>query len=58
MAAESAEWKPLLGYIFTHNEPSLQLFRKLGFEDWGHLPNIAVLDGVERGVRILGKRIA
>src|SRR6185369_16608227 len=50
--------KTLLGYIFAHNEPSLQLFRKLGFEEWGYLPNIAVLDGIERGVKILGKRIA
>jgi|SRR6478736_9919787 len=50
--------KTLLGYIFAHNEPSLQLFRKMGFEEWGYLPNIAVLDGIERGVKILGKRIA
>jgi len=50
--------KTLLGYIFAHNEPSLQLFRKFGFEEWGYLPNIAVLDGIERGVKILGKRIA
>jgi len=50
--------KTVLGYIFSHNEPSLKLFRGLAFEDWGHLPNIATLDGIERGLRILGKRIA
>ena len=50
--------KTLLGFIFSHNEPSLKLFRQLGFEDWALLPNIAVLDGQERGLNILGKRIA
>ena len=49
--------KTLLGFIFAHNEPSLKLFRLLGFEEWAHLPNIAVLDGIERGLKILGKRI-
>jgi phosphinothricin acetyltransferase len=50
--------KTILGYIFSHNEPSLKLFRGLAFEDWGYFPNIATLDGIERGLRILGKRIA
>lgn len=49
--------KTLLGYIFSHNEPSLKLFRAFGFQEWGVLPNIAVLDGVERTLLILGKRI-
>jgi L-amino acid N-acyltransferase YncA len=49
--------KTLLGFIFSHNEPSLKLFRSLGFEEWATLPNIAVLDGQERGLKILGKRI-
>ena len=50
--------KTLLGFIFSHNEPSLKLFRHSGFEAWGVLPNIAVLDGQERGLTIMGKRIA
>jgi L-amino acid N-acyltransferase YncA len=50
--------KTLLGFIFSHNEPSLKLFRYFGFEDWATLPNIALLDGEERGLKILGKRIA
>ncbi len=49
--------KTLLGFIFAHNEPSLKLFRSFGFEDWATLPNIAELDGQERGLKILGKRI-
>jgi len=50
--------KTLLGFIFAHNEPSLKLFRHFGFEDWATLPNIAILDGQERGLKIVGKRIA
>jgi len=49
--------KTLLGFIFLHNEPSIKLFQHFGFEDWGILPNVAVLDGVERTLKILGKRI-
>jgi phosphinothricin acetyltransferase len=49
--------KTLLGFIFSHNEHSLKLFRHFGFEDWGTLPNIATLDGQEYGLTILGKRI-
>lgn len=49
--------KTLLGYIFAHNEPSLRLFRKMGFTDWGHFPKIANLDGVERDLIIVGKRV-
>lgn len=47
----------LLGFIFAHNPASLQLFRHFGFGDWAHLPRIAVLDGVERDLLILGKRV-
>ncbi|WP_183412052.1 GNAT family N-acetyltransferase [Microbacter margulisiae] len=49
--------RTLLAFIFSHNEPSLQLFRHFGFEEWALLPNIANLDGQERGLIILGKRI-
>jgi L-amino acid N-acyltransferase YncA len=49
--------KTLLGFIFGHNEPSLKLFSKFGFEKWAHLPKIAELDGIERDLIILGKRV-
>lgn len=48
----------LLGYIFGHNEPSLRLFAAHGFERWAHLPRVAVLDGVERDLIIMGRRVA
>ncbi|GEO08387.1 GNAT family N-acetyltransferase [Segetibacter aerophilus] len=49
--------KTLLGFIFAHNQPSLKLFYSEGFKDWGTLPNVAILDGVERTLKILGKRV-
>lgn len=48
----------LLGFIFGHNEPSLRLFQQFGFASWGRLPRVAVLDGIERDLVILGCRIA
>ncbi|KXG09690.1 putative phosphinothricin acetyltransferase YwnH [Anoxybacillus sp. P3H1B] len=49
--------KTLLGFIFAHNEPSLRLFSHFGFTTWGHFPKVAELDGVERDLIIVGKRI-
>ncbi len=46
----------LLGFIFGHNTPSLNLFKKFDFEQWGCLPKVALLDGVERDLVILGKK--
>ena len=48
----------LLGFIFGHNVPSLALFAKFGFETWANLPRVATLDGIERDLIILGKRVA
>jgi phosphinothricin acetyltransferase len=47
----------LLGYIFAHNEPSLRLFESKGFQRWGHYPRIAILDGVERDLVVVGRRV-
>lgn len=49
--------KTLLGLIFAHNQPSLKLFDSLGFQRWGYLPQVAELDGIERDLIIMGKRI-
>lgn len=48
----------LLGFIFGHNEPSLKLFDAFGFERWANMPRVATLDGIERDLIILGKRVA
>lgn len=48
----------LLGFIFGHNLPSLRLFDAFGFERWANMPRVATLDGIERDLVILGKRVA
>ena len=48
----------LLGFIFGHNEPSLKLFEAFAFERWATMPRVATLDGIERDLIILGKRVA
>jgi phosphinothricin acetyltransferase len=47
----------LLGFIFGHNEPSLSLFSRFGFSRWGELPKVAALDGIERDLIIVGRRV-
>jgi phosphinothricin acetyltransferase len=46
----------LLAFVFGHNDASLALFRQANFADWGTLPKVAELDGVERDLLILGRR--
>ena len=48
----------LLGFIWSHNDPSLRLFEHFGFQRWGYLPRVAVLDGVDRDLVIVGRRVS
>ncbi len=56
-AAPALDITNLLAFVFGHNDASLALFRKAGFTDWGTLPRIAELDGIERDLLILGRRL-
>jgi len=49
--------KTLLGFVFGHNAPSLRLLGGFGFVRWGHLPKVAVLDGAERDLDIVGLKV-
>lgn len=49
--------KTLVAFIFAHNYPSLKLFKSFGFQRWGHLPEIAHLDGVDRDLVIMGLKV-
>jgi L-amino acid N-acyltransferase YncA len=49
--------KTLLGFVFSHNESSIRLFKSCGFEEWGRLPGVAEMDGTEYGLLILGTRV-
>ena len=49
--------KTVLGFVFSHNEPSIHLFKSGGFEEWGRLPDVAEMDGRAYSLTILGKRV-
>ncbi len=55
--APGCELSNLLGFIWAHNGASLRLFEEFGFERWGHLPRVAILDGIERDLIIVGRRV-
>ncbi|SFS46874.1 GNAT family N-acetyltransferase [Saccharopolyspora flava] len=44
--------------IFASNERSLRLFRAHGFQEWGHLPSVADLDGRHEDVVFVGLPLA
>jgi L-amino acid N-acyltransferase YncA len=48
----------LICIIFAHNEPSICLFEKFGFQRWGYLPGIAELEDLQADVMILGKKLS
>ena len=47
----------LVGLIFSHNEPSIALFRAVGFERWGLLPGVARVDQIPRDLTIFGRHV-
>lgn len=46
----------IVAYIFGHNLPSQQLFRRFGYMEWGHLPAVAELDEKKCDLKIFGKQ--
>jgi phosphinothricin acetyltransferase len=56
-AAPSLGIRTVLAFVLAHNAPSVALFEGAGFVTWGRLPRVAELDGVERDLAILGRRI-
>lgn len=47
----------LLGFIFGHNTPSLNLFYQFDFKKWAHLPAVANMDGIMRDLIIVGRKV-
>lgn len=44
----------IIALIFAHNTPSLSLFRKHGFEQWGYMPQVCDMQGFIADVVMLG----
>lgn len=55
--APSLKIHTLLGYIFAHNIPSIQLFLQSGFAEYAHLKDIAIMDNNFYSLKIFGKKV-
>lgn len=55
--APSCGIQQVVAKIFAHNQPSLNLFKKHGFVQWGYLPQVCDMDGFLADVVILGKKV-
>lgn len=47
----------LFGIIMDDNAPSIAIMRKHGYEQWGHMPGIAVFDSETKGHIYMGKHL-
>ena len=47
----------IVALVFAHNQPSLGLFRKFGFEQWGYMPKVCDMEGFIADVVMLGKAV-
>ena len=47
----------LTATIFASNTSSIALFEKMGFERWGFMPRVARLEGVEKDLVLVGRRL-
>lgn len=47
----------LVALVQAHNEHSVKLFTRAGFAEWGRLPKVAEMNGIERDLVIFGRRV-
>jgi phosphinothricin acetyltransferase len=47
----------LTATIFASNSASIRLFEKHSFERWGFMPRVARLEGSERDLILVGRRL-
>nr|WP_232524635.1 GNAT family N-acetyltransferase [Campylobacter concisus] len=49
--------KNIITLIFIENKASPRIFLKFGFEKWGELPGVCMMDGEYKDVVILGLKL-
>jgi L-amino acid N-acyltransferase YncA len=63
LLSQAIERAPSLGIetltatIFASNDSSIRLFEKMGFVRWGFMPRVARLEGVEKDLVLVGRRL-
>ena len=55
--APSLNIHTILGFIFSHNKPSIVLFEQAGFAEWGMLKEVALMDDKKYSLSIYGLKI-
>lgn len=56
-ACPALQIRHLFAIVLEGNEASVRLLEKMGFEQWGYLPRVAVFDGKEIGHLYYGRHI-
>lgn len=56
-SAKKLGFRNLISILLDLNKTSIHILEKFGFEKWGHLPNVAEIDGVICGQYIYGRKI-
>ena len=55
--AKQLGFKNLMTILLDLNKPSIYILEKFSFQKWGHLPNIAEINGTICGQYIYGKKL-
>jgi len=56
-SAKSMGFKNLISILLDLNKPSIYILEKFAFKKWGHLPDVADIDGIICGQYIFGKNL-
>jgi len=56
-SAKALGFKNLISILLDLNKPSIHILEKFGFTKWGHLPDVAEIDGVICGQYIFGRKL-
>jgi L-amino acid N-acyltransferase YncA len=57
MACPALQIKHVFAIVLEGNEASVNLLKKMGFEQWGYLPKVADFDGKEVGHLYYGRHV-
>ena len=57
ISAKALGFNNLISILLDLNKTSIYILEKFGFEKWGHLPNVAEIDGVICGQYIYGRKL-
>ena len=49
--------KNLFSLLLERNMPSIRILEKFGFDKWGHMPDVAEVDGTTCGHLIYGRKV-